>query len=337
MILNHEVPSVVEGVSCETLRSIFRRMIRIRTYEETIAEKYPENKMRCPTHLSTGQEAVPAIVGELLSFTDLAVSTHRSHAHYLGKGGSGPRMLAEIYGKSTGCAKGKGGSMHLIDLSVGFKGSTAIVGNTIPIGVGLALSQKLEKTQNLTCIFLGDAAVEEGVFYEAVNFAALKKLPVLFACENNQYSVYSHLRVRQPEGREIFKMVSGMGVSSDWVDGNDVVSSYKVTQQAIDKIRNGQGPQFIEYQVYRWREHCGPFYDNHIGYRTEAEFNEWKAKEPILQLEAKLLKYKVIGQSDIQKIKHEATVEVSEAFRFAEESPFPNPEEAFRHIYKDLV
>ena len=182
---------------------LLRRMKRIRLTEETIAERYSEWKMRCPTHLCTGQEAIGAAVGLALRKDDFVVSTHRAHGHYLGKGGDLKRMLAEIYGKSTGCSSGKGGSMHLIDESVSFMGSTAIVGSTIPVGVGLGLSIRLNNTDQISCIFFGDGAVEEGVFYESLNFAALKKLPVLFICENNLYSVYSPFKVRQPAGRKI--------------------------------------------------------------------------------------------------------------------------------------
>ena len=198
-------------------------MVLIRTVEETIAEKYDQQNMRCPTHLSTGQEAVSAAVGMALQKKDLVVSTHRSHGHYLGKGGNIPRMIAEIYGKEGGCSKGKGGSMHLIDLSVGFMGSTAIVGNSIPIGAGLGLAMQLDKSNNISCIFIGDGAIEEGVFAETVNFCAQRDLPVLFLCENNFYSVYSPLTVRQPKNRPIHKMVEAMGIKSFKGDGLSLI------------------------------------------------------------------------------------------------------------------
>src|SRR5476649_1203872 len=156
---------------------LLRAMMRIRSVEETIAERYREGKMRCPTHLCTGQEAVSAAVGMALRPDDFAVSTHRAHGHYLGKGGDLKRMMAEIHGKSTGCSAGKGGSMHLVDRSVGFMGSTAIVGNTVPVGVGLGLSIQLHGTDQVSTVFLGEAVVEEGVFFESVNFAVLRGLP----------------------------------------------------------------------------------------------------------------------------------------------------------------
>jgi pyruvate dehydrogenase E1 component alpha subunit len=308
-------------------------MKRLRAVEETIAEKYHEQKMRCPVHLSTGQEAVSAGVGLALRSTDLAVSGHRAHTHYLAKGGSLNRMLAEIYGKKTGCSSGKGGSMHLIDETVGFKGSTAIVGGTIPVGVGLALSISLDKTDQVAVVFLGDGAVEEGVFYEAVNFAVLRKLPVLFLCENNFYSVYSPLRVRQPEGRNIHKMVEGFGLKTCFGDGNDPVGVYRTCSDAIASIRAGNGPCFLEFTTYRWREHCGPNYDNHIGYRTEAEFLAWKEKEPIAKFETWLVDHDLVSPTAIAEMERTISVEISDAFAFAESSPFPDASEAYRDLY----
>jgi len=289
--------------------------------------------MRCPTHLCIGQEAVSAGVGLALRSDDYAVSTHRSHGHYLGKGGNLPAMIAEIYGKASGCSKGKGGSMHLIDQSVGFMGSTAIVGNTIPVGAGLGLAIQLEDSENISCIFLGDATIEEGVFAETVNFCALKNLPVLFICENNFYSVYSPLSVRQPANRSITKMVEGMGIQSELGDGNDVLIVNTMTSRAISKIRAGEGPYFLEFITYRWREHCGPNYDNDIGYRTDKEYLEWKKKDPIFVFERKLISESLITTNKIAKMDQSIEKEVKKAFVFAEESPFPKAEEANHHIY----
>jgi len=308
-------------------------MKRLRHIEETIAVKYLDWKMRCPVHLSTGQEAVSAGIGEVLKPTDFAVSGHRAHTHYLAKGGSMKRMLAEIYGKRTGCSGGKGGSMHLIDESVGFKGSTAIVGGTIPVGVGLGLSISLQKTDQVACVFLGDGAVEEGVFYESVNFAVLRKLPVLFLCENNFYSVYSPLKVRQPEGRNIHEMVAAMGIKTMFGDGNDVFEVFDKCEKAVASIRAGNGPFFLEFTTYRWREHCGPNYDNHIGYRTEQEFLSWKEKEPISRAERRLLESGLVSAAEISEMEKSIVQEVSEAFEFAENSPFPEFHEAFKDLY----
>ena len=293
-------------------------MLRIRMTEEKIADRYSENRMRCPTHLSIGQEAISVGVCSNLTDKDLVLSTHRAHAHYLAKGGSLNRMIAEIYGKKTGCSRGMGGSMHLIDKEVGFMGSTAIVGNTIPVGVGLGLSIQLEHKNNVSCIFFGDGATEEGVFYESVNFAIIHNLPVLFICENNLYSVYSGLEVRQPVGRKIFEMVRAMGIDTIHGDGNDVEEVCSKTLTAKNKILKGKGPQFLEFDTYRWREHCGPNYDNDIGYREEREFLEWKKKDPIQSMGEKL------DEKTISDVKVKINEEIDKAFNFAEDSPFPD-------------
>ena len=305
-------------------------MRRIRSVEEKIAEKYIDGEMRCPTHLSIGQEGVAAAFSLCVSKNDFAVSTHRGHAHYLGKGGNLDKMISELYGKSNGCSKGKGGSMHLIDLDVNFMGTSAIVGNSIPIGVGLGLSIRLKKTDQISVIFFGDGAIEEGVFYESLNFAVLKNLPVLFVCENNLYSVYSNLEVRQPIGREIYKMVSAIGISSDKADGNNSIESYEILKNKIDLIRQGKGPQFIEFFTYRWREHCGPNYDNDIGYRSISEFEEWKKKDPINRLIENISDEEFIKNSN-KKINEE----IDKAFSYAQTDNFPKAEEAFHGIFAD--
>ena len=310
------------------------QMQRIRAVEEAIAAKYHEGKMRCPTHLSIGQEAVAAAVGLALRRDDFAVSTHRAHAHYLGKGGKLKGMIAEIYGKAAGCSGGRGGSMHLIDLDVGFMGSTAIVGNTIPIGVGLGLSIQLKATDQISCVFLGDGAVEEGVFYESANFAAVRNLPVLFVCENNLYSVYSPLSVRQPPNRQIYRMVEAIGVPSREGDGNDVSGVHALVCEAIGEIRGGGGPIFLEFSTYRWREHCGPNYDNDIGYRTNEEFLMWKERDPLVLFERKLLQSGELSPAMVTDMKGRIDREVGEAFEFAETTPFPDRGQAYTDVYR---
>ena len=316
-------------------KQILFQMKRIRFVEEEIARRYPEGKMRCPTHLSVGQEAVAAAVGLALEHKDMAVSGHRAHAHYLGKGGDLSAMIAEIYGKATGCSRGKGGSMHLIDESVGFMGSTAIVGGTVPVGVGLAYGMKLRKSDQVSCVFHGDAVVETGAFFESVNFAVLKKLPVLFVCENNLYSVYSPLNVRQPKGRSISAMASGLGLPAMTGDGNDPVEVYDVVCEAAAAIRGGGGPRLVEFSTYRWLEHCGPSYDNHIGYRSEAEFLEWRAKEPIARLENVMLKNLTITSEELHLMNDNISLEVEEAFTFAESSPMPSADRAYTGLYSE--
>lgn len=326
-------PEKEHGVTIE----ILRKMKLIRAVEEAIAARYKEWKMRCPTHLCTGQEAISAAAGTALRKDDFVVSTHRAHGHYLAKGGDLNKMIAEIYGKASGCSSGKGGSMHLIDLSVNFMGSTAIVGGTIPVGVGLGLSIALRGSDQVSCVFFGDAAVEEGVFYESVNFAVLKKLPVLFICENNLYSVYSPLGVRQPKGRSITEMVRAIGCPSEEADGNDATEVYQKIDLALEAVRRQEHPYFLEFSTYRWREHCGPNFDNDIGYRTEEEYLFWRKKDPICLLESSLLEQSLLSRQEIEKMQEDIEGMVDAAFDFAEKSPFPEPKEIITEVYKDTI
>lgn len=315
-------------------RALLYRMLRIRRVEEAIAAAYGQQKMRCPVHLSIGQEAVAAATGAALNQDDFAVSTHRAHAHYLAKGGSLPAMIAELYGKAGGCSGGRGGSMHLIDLAAGFKASSAIVGNTIPVGVGLGLSIQLHGTDQVSVVFLGDGATEEGVFYESANFAAVKQLPVLFVCENNLYSVYSPLEVRQPKGRSIAGLAEGIGLKGLKGDGNDVKASHALVSSAVESIRSGNGPVLLEFDTYRWREHCGPNYDNDIGYRTEAEFQRFKALDPIASLQESMSNIGSFDEAYLKKLTVEIDEEIQGAFEFAENSPFPDPSSVNDFVYK---
>ena len=320
-------------MEAESLRRLFYEMLRIRMVEEKIAELYPQQKIRCPVHLCIGQEAIAVGVCANLSRHDYVLSNHRSHGHYLAKGGGLKVMMAELYGKVTGCSQGKGGSMHLVDLSVGFLGATPIVASTIPIAVGVAFGSMMRGEERVTVIFFGDAATEEGVFHESINFAVLKRLPIVFVCENNLYSVYSPLSVRQPEGRDIFELVKGHDVEAYQGDGNDVIGVYQSAEQAIRKARRGDGPTFLEFKTYRWREHCGPYYDNDLGYRSENEFQKWKRHCPIEMLKKCLLGDGILCNQDISSMVSRLKIEIEEAIVFAKESPFPEEQFLLEHIY----
>ena len=317
----------------DVLKKLFYQMLRIRMLGEKIADIYPEQEMRCPVHLCIGQEAIAVGVCANLSLNDYVLSNHRSHAHYLAKGGNLRAMLAEIYGKETGCCKGKGGSMHLVDISAGFLGAVPIVASSIPIAVGVAFGSMMRSEKRVTTVFFGDGAVEEGVFHESINFAVLKNLPVVFICENNMYSVYSPLSVRQPAGREIFKLAAGHGIDSYQGDGNNVMEVYKMAERAIRKARHGNGPTFLEFKTYRWREHCGPNYDNDLGYRTESEFEEWRRRCPIETLRGKLFEDGILRPQDIEQMVSELEAEIADAVTFAKQSPFPEERLLLEHIY----
>lgn len=318
----------------EQLQFLLHSMWRIRGVEEEIAKRYPEGKMRCPVHLSIGQEAVPAAIAACARKDDYAVSTHRGHAHYLAKGGDMSAMIAELYGKATGCSGGKGGSMHLIDTAAGFMGTSAIVGNSIPVGVGLALALQAKGSDAVSFVFLGDGAIEEGVFYESVNFAALRKLPVVFVCENNLYSVYSPLSVRQPADRKLTTMVSALGIPTGEADGNDAPACVNLLGNSVKEVRNGQGPVFLEFSTYRWREHCGPFFDNDLGYRSQEEIEFWNARDPIARLERRLEnEMGATWREWRDEILAKCRAECDTAFASAEAAPFPETITAFQGEY----
>jgi pyruvate dehydrogenase E1 component alpha subunit len=265
---------------------------------------------------------------------DSVMSNHRSHGHYLAQGGDLKKMVAELYGKISGCASGRGGSMHLVDLSVNFLGSTSIVASTIPVATGVAFSNMLKERNHLiTTVFFGDGATEEGLFYESVNFAVLHKLPVLFVCENNLYSVCSPLSVRQPSTRKIHKITEAMGMTSVQIDGNDVEKVYMATINAVETIRSGCGPFMIEAMTYRWLEHCGPDFDNNIGYRSEKEFLKWKNRDPIATYEQKLVRKKIITDNFINIEKRKFISEISKAVQLAKVMQFPDPGELKRNVY----
>jgi TPP-dependent pyruvate/acetoin dehydrogenase alpha subunit len=317
----------------EVRLALYRSMLKIRRVEERIKDLYPQGDMRCPTHFSIGQEAVAAGVCRHLRAEDHVISAHRSHAHYIGKGGSLRAMFAELYGKVDGCASGKGGSMHLIDLSVNFLGCVPIVGSTIPIGVGASFGAMLQDRSAITVIFFGDAATETGVFHESVNFAAVHRLPVLFVCENNLYSVNTPLAERQPANRTITELVRGHGIKTSQHDGQLVETVDVAAAETIAHLRTKGGPALLEFMTYRWLEHCGPLGDLHLGYRSQDEFDLWLARCPI-RLHRKLLEDDgVMDEAAHVAMDAEIAAEIDDAVTFAQKSPFPARAELNRHIF----
>ncbi len=317
----------------EKLIMLYEDMLRIRMIEEAIAKRYSEWQMRCPVHLCIGQEAIAVGVCANLNKRDYVTSTHRSHAHYLAKGGDFKSMMAEIYGKATGCSKGKGGSMHLVDLNAGFLGATPIVGGIIPIATGLAFGITLKNEDRISVVFIGDGATEEGVFTESLNFAALKKLPVLFVCENNLFSVYSPLSVRQPAARSNRSLAEAYGIYTAGGDGNNILDVCDITKQAISRIQEGNGPAYLEFETYRWLEHCGPNFDNNIGYRTEEEYLVWRKRCPLENFAMKLEGMGILAEPQIVDMKAKIDSEIEEAFVFAKSSPFPEAMTLYSDVY----
>lgn len=311
---------------------LLREMLYIRLVEETMAARYAEQEMRCPVHLSVGQEAAAVGVCQALRIEDRVFSTHRCHAHYLAKGGDLKAMLAEIYGKEAGCLGGRGGSMHLTDPSKGMIVSVPIVASSIPLAVGAALSDKLDKSDRVSVTFFGEASTEEGVFHESANFASLNKLPVLFVCENNQYSVYTPLRRRQPD-RPLVDLAKAHGMTAMRADGNNVSAVLDTTREAVEHARAGKGPVFLVFDTYRWREHCGPNFDNDLGYRTEAEFLEWKKRDPLERLKGEMLASGQLDEKTFQSMSSELQFTIDAAFEFAKAAPLPEPSQASQFVY----
>jgi pyruvate dehydrogenase E1 component alpha subunit len=316
-------------------KELFLSMLRIRMVEEKIAELYSEQEMRCPVHLSIGQEAVAVGVCNHLANKDIVMSAHRAHAHYLAKGGNLNSMIAELYGKVTGCAMGKGGSMHLVDLESGFFAAVPIVGSTIPIAVGVGWAFKLKKSTNIVTVFLGDGATEEGVFFESLDFASLKNVPILFVCENNFYSVYSQLRVRQAPDRKLSALAESHGIKSFTGDGNNIDQVSRLTREAIDYIKSKNSPAFIELDTFRWLEHCGPNSDDNLGYRKKGELDQWLKRDPIQAYKSKLIKSQGLSELELAENIKSISVEIDNAFKFAKESSFPDQHILNDHIYKD--
>ena len=307
-------------------------MLRIRRVEEELAKRYAEQEMRCPMHLCIGQEAIAVGVGSALSVNDKMYSNHRAHGHYLAKGGSLNAMIAELYGRASGCCGGRGGSMHMIDLDVGFMGSTPIVGGTVPLAVGAAWASKLQKKIDVTVIFFGDGCFEEGVVHESMNFAALHHLPILFVCENNDFSVYTRRNERQPE-RSVHQIAAAHGIKTAHGDGNDVELVFNLTNKAIDDLRMGNGPWFLELSTYRWREHCGPDFDDHLQYRTPEEIEVGKAACPIDRFARIALDATLLSTDEMEKMEHDIKVEIEQSFIFALSDRKPTLEDARAHIY----
>lgn len=325
------VKSRAESLTPEILKKLYSVLVRCRKFEEKIVELYPQQEMRCPTHLSLGQEAVASGVCVALREDDMIFSTHRCHSHTIAKGGDLKMMMAELYGKKTGCCKGKGGSMHFVQPEIGMMGSSAIVGGSIPLAVGAALAAKMQGKDTVSVAFFGDAAVEGGAFHESMNFASLKKLPVLFVCENNFVATCSLLPARQPY-TDVYKRGEGYLVPCVQVDGTKVEEVYSIAKKAVEEARKGNGPTLIEARCYRWKEHVGPNFDYNLGYRSKEELDQWMKKCPVKLFERLLEKDNLLSKEKRSGISEMVQKEVDEAVIFAKESPFPDPSEILEGV-----
>lgn len=308
-------------------------LLRVRRVEERLAELYKEQEMRTPTHFSIGQEAIAVGVCAALAPTDVIYSGHRCHAHYLAKGGDLSALVAELYGRETGCAKGRGGSVHLADPAVGMMAASAILGQTVAVAVGSALAFKMDDSPRVAVTFFGDGAVDEGVFHESVNFASVRGLPVVFICENNLYSTHTPLSVRLPRGTQIFRRAATYRLPAMQVDGNDVHRVYRAARAAVERCRRGRGPVFIECMTYRWLEHVGPLDDTDRGYRSRRELEAWKAKDPVKRSAAALVRAGIDVGAVNGDFEERIANELDKAVTGAKESPWPDPRDLLRDVY----
>jgi pyruvate dehydrogenase E1 component alpha subunit len=313
----------------DKLVEMYKRMLEIRFFEEKVFDLYAQNLVPGTIHLYLGEEAVAVGVCSVLRKDDYITSTHRGHGHCIAKGAELKRTMAEILGKKTGYCKGKGGSMHIADFSIGMLGATAVVGAGLPIAVGAGLSIKLRKTDQVVACFFGEGASNQGTFHESINMASIWKLPVIFVCENNLYAMGTR-QSRVMAIENVADRAVAYGIPGVVVDGNDVLAVYEITQKAVERARKGEGPTLIECKTYRHKGHSRV---DPAKYRPREEVEEWLAKDPIKRFKEKLLQINTLTESEIQQIEKEVSDEIEEAVKFAVESPYPAPEEALEDVY----
>jgi len=316
----------LEGLPSDVVKRLHRFMLRLRRCEEALAQEYhPADEMRCPVHFCIGQEAVPAALSELLAADDFLFSHHRSHGYYLAKGAPMPALFAELYGKETGANAGRAGSQDISYPAVNFHSGAILTGATA-IAMGAALGFQLRGESRIAAAGFGESATDEGIFWETVSYAALRRLPILFVCENNNYSVFSPLLKRQPQDN-ISERVATFGVKSVPLFGNDVALVYRTLKSAVVDVRAGRGPSFIEAYTCRWSGHYGPASDDLVGYRSDEEVKTWKENCPIALLEEAMVANGLLSEADKAVLLKEIDAEIAESFRVAKGSPFPKPAE----------
>jgi acetoin:2,6-dichlorophenolindophenol oxidoreductase subunit alpha len=327
-------PTPIDGSERERLLWLYRTMLRIRAFDERIVTLFAAGKIAGALHSYVGEEAVAAGVCVHLRPDDYVASTHRGHGHLLAKGGRMDRMMAELYGRVDGYCRGKGGSMHIVDLSLGILGANGIVGAGIPISTGAGTAAKLRGTDQVVACFFGDGAANIGTFHEGVNLAATWKLPIVFVCENNGYAQFTpqSMHAANPE---LFTRAAGYGIPGVSVDGNDAVAVAEVIGQAVARARRGEGPTLVEAKTYRWYGHAINNPASAIG-RPEAEIAAWKERDPIPALERTILRHALSDGAGLQAIRSEVERELEEAISFAEASPLPAPEDALSDVYVHL-
>lgn len=324
---------LIDDISVDELKKLLFTMLQIREFEERVADLAAEKKVITPCHLYTGQEAVATGVCHALEKDDYLFGTHRSHGHYLAKGGDLNAAMAEIFGKATGCSRGRGGSMHLVAPEIGILGTSSIVAGSLPLAVGTALAESIRGTGRLTVVFHGDAVPEEGIWHESANLAALKKLPIIFVCENNLYCTHMALDKRRVSDN-LSEIAKAHGLDPVVVDGNNVLEVYYAARDAGKKARAGQGPSFIECRTYRWRGHVGPNYDVDLGLRSQEELEAWIDRCPIKHFASFLVSNGVLSEDESVKMQQVVKKHIDEAVTFSIGSPYPDVAELTNCVFK---
>jgi len=317
----------------ETLINIYHQMLLVRRFEEKAAEIYSAGKIGGFCHLYIGQEAVAIGSISAIRKDDYVLTSYREHAHAIAKGMSPESVMAELYGKATGCSKGKGGSMHMFDKEVNFLGGHAIVGGQIPLATGVAFASKYKGTDQVTLCYFGEAAVNQGAFHESLNMAQLWKLPCIYICENNQYGMGTSL-ARAMSSHDISQKACAYDIASEFVDGMDVLAVREATLRAVERARKEHLPTLLEVRTYRFMGHSMSDPGN---YRTRAEIERHQERDPLKLFSASLKEEGVLSDSEFQKIEAEVKEQVEKSVRFAEESPFPDPKELYTDVYASAI
>lgn len=329
--LFHE-PIDISDFPADYYVNALERMKLIRKAEEVLGDNIENGNIKCPCHLSIGQEAIPVGISKFLTKNDFVFGNHRSHGHYLSLTDDVHSLFAETLGKVTGSSKGMGGSMHVISKENGFHGSVPIVSATIPISVGAGLTAKLQKQNAISVSYFGDGSTEEGTFHESLNLASFYKLPVLFVCENNLFSSHMHINERQPFD-SVARFADPHKIPSETIDGNNITDVFNIAKKAIELLRHGNGPFFIEAVTYRWRGHVGPDENVDVGLRRKEDLNIWKKRDPIGRLEKSLLNSNILSEINISEMNNKIDSIISNAWEKAMNDPFPELEQLSNTVY----
>ena len=325
--------SRLADIDRDTLINIYHQMLLARRFEEKSAEAYSAGKIGGFCHLYIGQEAVAIGAISAIRKDDYVLTSYRDHAHAIAKGMSPESVMAELYGKATGCSRGKGGSMHMFDKELNFLGGHAIVGGQIPLATGVAFATKYKETDQVTLCFFGEAAVNQGAFHESLNMAQLWKLPCIYICENNQYGMGTSLK-RAMSSQDISQKASAYEIASEFVDGMDVLAVREATLRAVERARKKYLPTLLEVRTYRFMGHSMSDPGN---YRTRAEIERHQERDPIKLFSASLKAEAVLTDSEFQKMDAEIKEQVEKAVLFAEQSPLPDSEELFTDVYANPI